>query len=515
MKKYFAYIRVSTVKQGERGSSLQEQRAAIDAFAKRGGLNITAWYEETETAAKQGRREFTRMLAALDRGDADGIIIHKIDRGARNLRDWANLGDLIDRGLDVRFVHDNLDLHSRGGRLSADIQAVVAADYIRNLRDEVRKGFYGRLKQGYYPLPAPVGYLDRGKAQAKVLDPVKAPLVRYAFERYGSNSLSLVNLKSELTERGLTSRTGRALTVGGLSKILHNPFYMGLMHIDRTNETFQGNHEPLVSQVAFNRVQNILRGKSAAKVQKHDFLMRRLVRCEQCGRLLTGERQKEQYVYYRCHTDTCRVVARETDLRKKVGPLLRSVVCTEEELGDLRDMVRAHIAGASGKQDAQKAAIQLQLSRCEARLSALTDALLDGIIGKEDFDARKRALLDERLSLNERLAELGKRTSLEVLFEKFELQNPLILGFDSVFLGDQREALDIAVSNWTVGPEKQVITLHSPYQQLATAGIEALGGPFRDDVRTRAGRILQILEQHAGDPYVGHEVPKAPTSLEN
>jgi len=132
MDGYFAYIRVSTVKQGERGTSLDEQRSAIDAYALRNNLAIIAWFEEMETAAKQGRRQFTRMLGELQRGRARGVVIHKIDRSARNLKDWAQLGDLIDVGVDVRFAHESLDLTSRGGRLSADIQAVVAADFIRN-----------------------------------------------------------------------------------------------------------------------------------------------------------------------------------------------------------------------------------------------------------------------------------------------------------------------------------------------------------------------------------------------
>ena len=56
MKRYFAYIRVSTVRQGERGSSLQEQKSAIEAYARRLNLSIAEWFEEMETAAKQGRR---------------------------------------------------------------------------------------------------------------------------------------------------------------------------------------------------------------------------------------------------------------------------------------------------------------------------------------------------------------------------------------------------------------------------------------------------------------------------
>src|SRR5262245_32052818 len=151
MTTFYAYTRVSTLKQGEKGVSLQEQHAAIARYAERQGLHITQWFEERLTAAKKGRPLFARMLKGLRRGEANGVIIHKIDRSARNLRDWADLGELIDAGVAVHFANESLDLHSRGGRLSADIQAVVASDYIRNLREEVLKGLKGRLKQGILP----------------------------------------------------------------------------------------------------------------------------------------------------------------------------------------------------------------------------------------------------------------------------------------------------------------------------------------------------------------------------
>src|SRR6185437_6503452 len=139
MKQFFAYIRVSTAKQGQHGVSLQEQRDAIERFAEREQITVVSWFEELETAAKRGRPVFNRMLSLLKRGGVDGVLMHKIDRSARNLKDWADLGELIDRGVAVRFVNESIDMTSRGGRLSADIQAVVAADYIRNLREETRK----------------------------------------------------------------------------------------------------------------------------------------------------------------------------------------------------------------------------------------------------------------------------------------------------------------------------------------------------------------------------------------
>jgi DNA invertase Pin-like site-specific DNA recombinase len=260
MKQYFAYVRVSTPKQGK-GVSLEEQQAAIKSYAERNGMEIIEWFEERETAAKTGRAVFSKMLARLERGEAQGVVIHKIDRSARNLWDWAQLSRLFDRGIDVQFAHDGVDLASRGGRLSADIMAIIAADYIRNLREEVKKGFYGRLRQGIYPLPAPIGYLDRGKGEPKAVDTERAPLVRHAFYRYGTGTVGLKMLRRELEEMGLRSNRGKPVSLTGLSIVLNNPFYAGLIHIRKTGETFEGKHEPLIGIELFKRVQDILRAR--------------------------------------------------------------------------------------------------------------------------------------------------------------------------------------------------------------------------------------------------------------
>lgn len=292
MRNYYGYIRVSTVKQGERGSSLHEQRDAIEQYARRQGLVISEWFEEKETAAKRGRTVFNRMLASLEKGRASGVIIHKIDRSARNLRDWSDLGELIDRGIEVHFAHESLDLQSRGGRLAADIQAVVASDYIRNLRDEVRKGFYGRLKQGYYPLPAPIGYVDNGAAKSKTLDTHTAPLVRKAFELYASGGYTFKTLMPELTRLGLRNRKGGKVSLNGISTMLNNSFYIGLIHIEKTGEYFQGNHEPLIEKNLFDRVHGLLRGKRKIVGLKHSYTYQKMLRCKTCGYGLIAENQK-------------------------------------------------------------------------------------------------------------------------------------------------------------------------------------------------------------------------------
>jgi len=254
---YFAYARVSTPRQGERGVSLQEQRDAIERYARIHGLEIARWFEDRESASHTGRTAFTEMLRLLRLGRIQGVVIHKIDRSARNLDDWVDVGKLVDAGVQVHFAAENVDLKTVAGRLSADIQAVVAAHYSRNLRDEVKKGLYGRLKQGFYPWRAPIGYIDQGSAKAKIHDPTRAPFIRQAFSLYGSGKFSLPVLCNEMFVRGLRNLRGGPVTINGMTTLLRNAFYIGLIRIQKVGQTFEGIHEPLVSPELFEQVRDI------------------------------------------------------------------------------------------------------------------------------------------------------------------------------------------------------------------------------------------------------------------
>jgi DNA invertase Pin-like site-specific DNA recombinase len=495
-KKYFAYIRVSTVKQGERGSSLAEQKSAIEAYAARSNLTIIGWFEEMETAAKQGRRKFTQMFAELRAGRADGLIIHKIDRSARNLRDWADLGDLIDRGIDVRFVSDNFDLLSRGGRLSADIQAVVAADYIRNLREEVKKGMYGRLKQGLYPWGAPIGYLNCGKGKLKVIDPVKGPLVRGMFERYASNTIGFEELRHEMWQKGLRTSAGKPLYDNTLTAILNNPFYMGVIRINTTGETFPGAHEPLIAKALFERVQGILRGKTVPKAKKHQFLLRQMVKCANCTRrTLTGETHKS-HTYYRCHGPECRGMSwRGDELESIAFDQIARIRLDDRDIGDLGDVVRDELRGRGDEGTKIKASLALRLQHLDDRISRLTDLLIDDALDLATFNARKEKLLLERQGILEDIERAGRRSPLLELFEEFERNNRELLRYETLLDDEKRELIDIVCSNFSVSSESSTFTLRTPFKEIAESQDSDGCAQDRDDVRIK--RIAEILKSIA------------------
>jgi site-specific DNA recombinase len=287
----YGYTRVSTAKQGE-GVSLEVQKEEIARYAEKHGLTISRWFEEKETAAKSGRPIFNAIVRDLNNHKADGLIVHKIDRSARNFRDWAKIGELSDKGVEIHFVTESLDFQSRGGRLTADIQAVIASDYIRNLREEAIKGIRGRLKQGLYPHMAPLGYLNQGGGVPKTPDPARAPLITDTFTLYGTGKFSIRSLCVEMDARGLRSRAGNALARTSMEQLLGNPFYCGVIRIKKTGETYKGVHQPLISASLFQRVQDLKSGKYHKKVRRHSYTYRGLFRCASCGNKLIAESQK-------------------------------------------------------------------------------------------------------------------------------------------------------------------------------------------------------------------------------
>ncbi len=497
-KKYFGYVRISDDKQ-KKGVSPKVQRRDISAFASNRDIDIVEWFVEIETAAKAGRRIFTKMLARLEKGEAEGVIFHKIDRSARNLDDWNMVGRLVDRGIDVQFVHESLDLKTRSGRLSADIIAVVAADYIRNLREEARKGLYGRLNQGIYPLAAPVGYLDRGKGMVKEIDPERAPHVQWAFVRYSGGTVGLRQLRIELRARGLRSKKQKPLSLNCISRMLTNPFYMGILRLRTTGEAFEGKHVPIVTKSVFERVQSILQGKMVRAVVKHDFVFRRRITCAGCGLHLIGETQKG-HTYFRCQKPSCKGTSvREELVDDLVHKSLKLLVGNDREMREIREMVEVERQKADGELDKVRIAIEMLLAKCDDRLTRLTDALIDQLIDKEIFESRKMRALKERRGLLDQL-ESASNTDLprHRAFANLELSNAAYSGYKMGNLDERRRLLDRFTSNLSVQGKNVAITLKSPFKEIADWRNSQKCAPLRGTPQSRAAALLDIIM--AADP---------------
>lgn len=487
----FGYTRVSTVKQGE-GVSLEAQKDEIIRYAEKHGLTISRWFEEKETAAKSGRPIFNKVVKDLLDHKAQGLVVHKIDRSARNFRDWAQIGELADKGVSIHFATESLDFQSRGGRLTADIQAVIASDYVRNLREEAKKGLDGRLKQGLFPFRAPIGYLDAGRGKPKTPDPAKAPLIQEMFGLYMTGNHGIRSLHAEMQARGLRNLNGGVLSRHGIETILSNPFYCGIIRIKRTGETYDGIHEPLISTSLFQRVQEMKAGKCGKKTTRHMHTYRGLFKCHFCGLAMIAERQKG-HVYYRCHTPLCKTKGiREEDIECAALTALTSATIRSAQFRQLANAVESW---REHRQDRQQtdAALKLQLGKLEARQASLVDLLIDGLIDKTTYAAKKESISFEIRRIREDLSNSKSILDEALYIKKFlELVENLAPLYESAKPDEKRLIVKLATSNRTVA-QKSVYLKPSDWLEAAQTALAAPDGePCRPTSRT--GQEAQIRQ---------------------
>lgn len=470
-KPYFSYIRVSTSRQGQTGTSLVEQEQAIAQYAKKQNLHIVKQFEEQQTAAKRGRPVFTQMLKALQQGKAQGVIIHKIDRSARNLKDWADIGELIDQGVEVHFAHESFDLHSRGGRLAADIQAVVAADYVRNLKEETKKGFYGRIKQGISPLPAPMGYLNRGKGNVKEPDPLQASLVKKAFELYATGEWGLNALVKKMYALGLRNRTGFKVSRNGLSVILHNPFYTGFIRIKKLDTLFPGKHQPLISKALYDQVQLVLQGKNLKKKHQHDFAFRKLVTCSLCQKLLYGEIHKG-HIYYRCHNPACpQKSIRQEIIESVVVNMLKQIVIPEAVKVACRDQLNQKYQEMVAANTEQARVIHMQIAHTKNNLLNATNIYFQGAVDYQSYLDQKHQLgvLDQKLASKLEHLKAGEQGFL-LKIERFYYLLQHLPTHHSFLPLQHKKILYQLLFKWLMVCDREVyVELHLPFNLITNS----------------------------------------------
>jgi site-specific DNA recombinase len=320
-EKAVIYLRVSTAAQAERdgdpeGYSIPAQREACVQRVRELGWEIAGEFIDAGESAKSADRPQLRaMLTRVADGDIAGVIVHKIDRLARNIEDHVAIkGILRTHDCQLVSVTENIE-ESASGKLVEGIHALMAEFYSSNLATEIRKGSVQKAKSGGTPYLAPLGYLNmRKQVEGKdirtvAVDPDRAPLVQYAFEAFASGQFTLNALQVELARKGLTSRPygkrpALPLSRAQLSNLLHNRYYIGI--VTYAGVEYAGRHEPLVDRDLFDKVQSVLKAHhvSGEKKRKHPQYLKGSVFCGRCGSRLCITRARGRggiYMYFFCN----------------------------------------------------------------------------------------------------------------------------------------------------------------------------------------------------------------------
>ena len=322
--RYAIYSRQSVEDPTDNGfTSLDAQRDAGEAYVatmkQEGRVALPDRYDDGGfTGGNTERPALQRLMQDVADGKVDTIIVYKIDRLSRSLLDFLKLIEMFEQHR-VAFVAVTQQINSAtsAGKLMLHILASFAS-YERALISERTsdKMCAARRKGKYTGGPAILGYRVDYEKKRLVVDPAEAQMVRELFDLYLQHC-SLLKVSQIANSRGWRTkrwvrrdgqkREGGVWDKAKLQRIVTCITYTG--HVEHKGEILPGEHEAIIDQETFDRVQAQIQangnGSSATVRNKHNALLRGLLRCGQCGAAMShhyAQKGTRLYRYYVCTT---------------------------------------------------------------------------------------------------------------------------------------------------------------------------------------------------------------------
>jgi site-specific DNA recombinase len=295
-------------------SSLQSQREVCQAYIKcqahRNWVELPTVYDDGGySGGTLERPALQRLVADIEAGRIDVIVIYKIDRLSRSLADFVRLMDLLDK-YDASFVSvtQTFDTSDSMGRLVLNILLTFAQFERELMSDRVRDKKAAMRRQGLFTGGTPpIGYI-RSRRGKLIVDPEWGKIVQEIFERFPD--VSAAQLANDLHARGITTRRfrckngnirgGHRIYARTIITILNNPIYAG--YFIHRGEWMKAAVQPLVTRDEWELAQNVLRTRfPEVRDPVRNFLLG-ILHDEQGRRmkvLARGPGRSKTYRYYR------------------------------------------------------------------------------------------------------------------------------------------------------------------------------------------------------------------------
>ncbi len=418
------YIRRSDDKQSAYGPEAQE-RHTKDACAKWGLAVVEVYFDDGISGGSANRPAFKKIREDAQAGRLRVIVMHKIDRFARDVIIWLQtIDELFACGVQIISVSDQVDFTNANGRKFLTDAASTAEWYRRNLATEVSKGLSQKALQGGALGLAPFGYRRQFQMNPRSGDKLKGsddlvptndlPIVQRIFTAYASKKHSDTTLAAELNREGIPHihpQTGdvKMWARDTIRGIIVNPLYAGW--VVYRGERFEGKHQAAVSRELWEQCQAIRASRartksSAVPLHPDGALLSGIAACAKCKAAMHSYDQGGRY---HCKTrrqkgpDACNAsqVLAET-AQEGIERLLKLLVLPDDVIHRVIAETRQVIAAPSPAPRIDRGA---EIRVLKARL------INDEITGRV-YDAALAALSDDRpalpvvaLRLNEAEAE--------------------------------------------------------------------------------------------------------------
>ncbi len=419
------YLRVSTDEQADKGLSIPAQQDACLKYAEMKQWQVDPQkdiYTDAGESARSANRPALQELLSRCKKDKEvnTIIVHKLDRLARNVGDHAAIKTILRKHeIQLFSVVEPVD-GSPTGELLENIMASVAEFYSANLGQEVKKGMTQAFKKGRWPTGAPLGYFNKKEPNGDgsliktiEVDPIRGPMIQKIFRLFATNKFTKNAIADELKKIGFRTRTNRCLTPSNVKHTLSNKFYMGMMQWG--GHEMMGTHEPLISPELFYRVQDVLglRSKNTTRNNKYLFSLRGVLLCAKCGRRYVAETHKHgRFSYYRCSSQSryglhCdQKMVPDHVIYKQVLALFKKMKLPDDVISLAKLQIHQMEENRTQGVGNERKGIRERMAKMEEQQQKLLDDRLEGLIDK-DLCYRRLSQIQRDLDLaNVRLKEI-------------------------------------------------------------------------------------------------------------
>jgi len=469
MDNYFVYIRKSTDEDDRQILSLEAQEIELKEFAEKERLSIVNTFRESKTAKEPGRIIFNNMLDRVEKGEANGIISWHPDRLARNSVDGGRIIYLVDSGKIKFLCFPTFWFEATPqGKFMLNIAFGQSKYFVDNLSENTKRGLRQKLRRGEMPGLAPLGYLNDVRNHTIAKDSERFHLVKKLFSLYSTGNYSLKGLREISISLGLLSRKWKNLSISMTHNILQNPFYYGLFKYN--GEIYEGKHEPMITKKIFDRCQKVMEDRSKPKKQSKEIVehpFRGLLKCSECGCSITSETQKG-HNYYRCTKKRVRCsqkYLREEEVDKQVSTVLQKFSLPKSWVKNMT----AELDKDKGREDKERISLaqnlKNQIKEADERLDKLLDTHLEESISKEEYLSKKQRMLDQKVSISEKLKDFEQEGNHWVeLSRKFVItaQQAGIVALNKNSF-KKKEFLKKIGSNRLLRDQKVLIVLRKPW----------------------------------------------------
>jgi site-specific DNA recombinase len=386
---------VYTRKSSEEGleqefNSLDAQREAGEAFVRsqagEGWTLLAHRYDDGGfTGGNTDRPALQRLLADIEAGKIDCVVVYKVDRLSRSLLDFARMMQTFEKhGVSFVSVTQQFNTGTSMGRLVLNVLLSFAQFEREIISERTRDKIAATRRKGKWAGGHPIlGYDVDPNGYKLVVNAKEAERVRSIFALYLEHE-SLLPVVGELARRGWSNkrwvtrkgpeRGGKPFTRTSLYQLLTNPVYVSKVRYK--TELHDGEHPGVVDPAVFQKAQDTLRrnGRTGGGPVRNQFgsLLKGLLRCAPCGCAMTpthtGRNGNRLYRYYVC--SSAQKKGRSTCPSKSVsaGPIESFVVDRIRCIGREPDLLREVLTQARAGDEARAAALEAEAQGLERDL---------------------------------------------------------------------------------------------------------------------------------------------------